>query len=54
MVEGDLQLQHEESAEPCAEFDGNDLPTLGEAVATAVLDDLRQNERGEYPDSEDD
>jgi len=44
VVEGTLQLQHERWAEPCAEFDGNHLPTLGEAVATAVLDDLCRNE----------
>ncbi|MFH0245905.1 hypothetical protein ACGRHY_26620 [Streptomyces sp. HK10] len=44
VVEGTLQLQHERWADPCAEFDGNDLPTLAEAVATAILDDLCRNE----------
>ncbi|MGW0889372.1 hypothetical protein ACWDYA_14595, partial [Micrococcus luteus] len=37
-------LQHERSADPCAEFDGNDLPTLGQAIADALLDDLCRNE----------
>jgi len=44
VVEGTLQLQHERWATPCAEFDGDDLPSLAEAVATAVLDDLCRNE----------
>jgi hypothetical protein len=44
VVEGTLQLHHERWATPCAEFDGNDLPTLAEAVATAILDDLCRNE----------
>lgn len=44
VVEDTLQLQHERGDNPCAEFDGNDLPTLAEAVATAVLDDLCRNE----------
>ncbi|MGX4694459.1 hypothetical protein [Streptomyces sp. JNUCC 63] len=44
VVENTLQLQHERWDNPCAEFDGNDLPTLAEAVATAVLDDLCCNE----------
>ncbi|MEU7305410.1 hypothetical protein [Streptomyces sp. NPDC007206] len=44
MVEGTLQLQHERWADPSAEFDGDDLPTLAEAVATAILDDLCRNE----------
>ncbi|WP_435060303.1 hypothetical protein [Streptomyces sp. bgisy060] len=44
VVEGTLQLQHERWATPCAEFDGDDLPTLAEAVATAILDDLCRNE----------
>ncbi|MGC5266659.1 hypothetical protein ACPXCO_37230 [Streptomyces cyaneofuscatus] len=44
VVEGTLQLQHERWADPCAEFDGDDLPSLGEAVATAILDDLCRNE----------
>ncbi|MYS33452.1 hypothetical protein K388_07335 [Streptomyces sp. KhCrAH-43] len=44
VVEGTLQLQHERWADPCAEFDGDDLPTLAETVATAILDDLCRNE----------
>ncbi|MEU1466091.1 hypothetical protein ABZ467_36800 [Streptomyces sp. NPDC005727] len=40
VVEDTLQLQHEQWAEPCAEFDGDNLTLLGEAVATAVLNDL--------------
>ncbi|MFC8019069.1 hypothetical protein [[Kitasatospora] papulosa] len=44
VVEGTLQLQHERWATPCAEFDGDELPSLAEAVATAVLDDLCRNE----------
>ncbi|MFJ9580886.1 hypothetical protein ACIRQF_31415 [Streptomyces sp. NPDC101191] len=44
VVEGTLQLQHERSADPCAEFDGNDLPTLGQAVADALLDNLCRNQ----------
>ncbi|MEV7872493.1 hypothetical protein AB0P17_41745 [Streptomyces sp. NPDC088124] len=44
VVEGTLQLQRDRSDTPCAEFDGNDLPTLAEAVATAILDNLCRNE----------
>ncbi|MGW3361223.1 hypothetical protein ACWDFL_38645 [Streptomyces bungoensis] len=44
VVEGTLQLQHEQWADPCAEFDGDNLTQLGEAVATAVLNDLCRNE----------
>lgn len=44
VVEGTLQLQHERWDTPCAEFDGNDLPTLGQAVTDALLDDLCRNE----------
>ncbi|MEU7031591.1 hypothetical protein AB0A60_33450 [Streptomyces sp. NPDC046275] len=44
VVEGTLQLQHERWDTPCSEFDGDDLPSLAEAVATAVLDDLCRNE----------
>ncbi|MFE5407098.1 hypothetical protein ACFQ9Z_38710 [Streptomyces sp. NPDC056580] len=44
VVEGTLQLQHEQWPEPCAEFDGDHLTLLGEAVASAVLDDLCRNE----------
>ncbi|WP_234329458.1 MULTISPECIES: hypothetical protein [unclassified Streptomyces] len=43
VVEDTLQLQHEGSSDPCSEFDGNDLPTLGKAVAAAVLDDLSRS-----------
>ncbi|MER5376307.1 hypothetical protein [Streptomyces sp. NPDC002553] len=44
VTDGTLQLQHERWADPCAEFDGNDLPALADAVATAILDDLCRNE----------
>ncbi|WP_086731606.1 hypothetical protein, partial [Streptomyces carpinensis] len=44
VVKNSLQPQHERWDNPCAEFDGNDLPTLGEAVAAAVLDDLCRND----------
>ncbi|MEU3639932.1 hypothetical protein AB0H23_27410 [Streptomyces albogriseolus] len=44
VVEGTLQLQHERWADPRAELDGHDLPTLAEAAATAILDDLCRNE----------
>lgn len=44
VVEDTLQLQHERGDSPCAEFDGNDLPTLAEAVATAILNRLCRNE----------
>lgn len=44
VVKGILQLQHDRRADPCARFDGNDLPTLAEAVADAILDDLCRNE----------
>ncbi|MFG2767815.1 hypothetical protein [Streptomyces rubiginosohelvolus] len=43
VAEGTLQLQHERWDYPCFELDGDDLPTLAEAVATAVLDDLCSN-----------
>lgn len=44
VVEDTLQLQRADWADPCAKFDGDDLPTLAEAVATAILDDLCRNE----------
>ncbi|MFF7115433.1 hypothetical protein ACFY91_24420 [Streptomyces albogriseolus] len=41
---GTLHLHHERWADPRADLDGHTLPTLAEAVATAILDDLCRNE----------
>ncbi|MET9112581.1 hypothetical protein, partial [Streptomyces zhihengii] len=52
VIESTLQLQPSRWADPCAAFDGNDLPTPAEAVTTAILDDLCRNEECGEPTSD--